>query len=398
MLHGEFILKNNLKNFEKVLDIRIKRWYNTLCKSREEANPPGLGEVYPFAAGEETMYTENGFKIYALPEAPFRLYGLAVADREARKFYRLPEFMLEKMPQYDFLGRRSVGGRARFATDSRRILIRMTLDACREDVNIPLTGSAGADVYLGAGKTASFLGYIAPAVHTDGEITVEKIFTKGPGLETVTVNLPRNDLLLALEIGVEADARLAEAPSYRVPDPVVFYGSSITEGGCACRVGCSCVNLVSRWLDADFWNFGFSGKARGEREFAEYIASLEHISAFVYDYDHNAPDAEHLRATHEAFFQTVRAAHPHLPVVMLSRPDTDKDPADAAARRDIIRATYERARAAGDGRVWFLDGGAFFGPEGRAECTVDGTHPNALGFMRMARSLYPVLERILYGV
>ena len=343
------------------------------------------------------MYTQDGFKLYALPEEPFQLYGLALADREARKFYRLPESMLAKMPQYDLLGRRSVGGRARFATDSRRVLIRMTLDACREDVNIPLSGSAGADIYLGAGKAASFLGYIAPTAHTEGEITVEKIFIKGPGLETVTVNLPRNDLLLALEIGVEEDARLLKAPAYRTADPIVFYGSSITEGGCASRVGCSYVNLVSRWLDADFWNFGFSGKARGEREFAEYIASLERISAFVYDYDHNAPDVGHLRATHEAFFKIVRAARPALPVVMLSRPDTDKAPEDAAERRQVIRETFERARAAGDRCVWFLDGGAFFGPEGRAECTVDGTHPNALGFMRMARGLYPVLERILYG-
>ncbi len=342
------------------------------------------------------MRIENGFQIAAIPEPPLRVYGLAVADREERRFWRLPEHMLERMPQYDFLGRRSVGGRVRFSTDSEKIFVRMTLDTCREDVNIPLSGSAGADIYLGAGKAAPFLGYIAPGVHTGDEITVEKIFIKGPWLETVTVNLPRNDLLLALEIGVEEGACLREAPKYRTAAPIVFYGSSITEGGCACRVGCSYVNLVSRWLDADFLNFGFSGKARGEREFAEYIASLEHISAFVYDYDHNAPDAEHLRATHEAFFQIVRAAHPHLPVLMLSRPDTDKDPVDAAARRDIIRATYERARAAGDGSVWFLDGGAFFCPEGRAECTVDGTHPNSLGFMRMAEAVYPVLHAMLY--
>ena len=343
------------------------------------------------------MYRQEGFTIAQIPEPPFQVYGLAVVDREAGKFYRLPEEMLEKMPQYDFLGRRSVGGRVRFATDSRRILIRMTLDACREDINIPPSGSAGADVYLGTGKSAVFLGYIAPGVHSDKRLTVEKIFTKGPGDGVVTVNLPRNDLLLALEIGVEEDAGLWPAPAYRTPDPIVFYGSSITEGGCADRVGCSYVNLVSRWLDADFWNFGFSGKARGEPEFARYTASLPRVSAFVYDYDHNAPDVSHLRATHEAFFRIVRAARPALPVVMLSRPDADKDPADAAQRRQVIRETFDHAAAAGDRRVWFLDGGTFFGPEGRTECTVDGTHPNALGFMRMARSLYPVLERILYG-
>ena len=130
------------------------------------------------------MYKENEMKIAPITESPFKIYGLAVADRETRKYYRLPEYMLERMPQYDFLGRRSVGGRVRFATDSRKIYIRMTLDACREDINIPLTGSAGADVYLGTGRDAKYLGVVAPGIHGDTEITVEKSCTKGPGLET----------------------------------------------------------------------------------------------------------------------------------------------------------------------------------------------------------------------
>ncbi len=343
------------------------------------------------------MYTEKGFQIASLPEPPLRLYGLAVADGAGRRFWRLPPHMLEKMPQYEFLGRRCAGGRVRFATDSPRVLVRMTLDASREDINIPLSGSAGADVYLGSGRSSVYLGYIAPDVHTAREITVEKVFKKGNDLETVTVNLPRNDLLLGLEIGVEEQAVFQEAPDYRTEEPVVFYGSSITEGGCAGRPGTSYVSILGRWLDADVRNFGFSGKARGEAEFARYIAALPAMRLFVYDYDHNAPDVEHLRATHEAFFRIVREAWPELPIVMLSRPDTDKSPADAAARREVIRRTCETARAAGDKQVWFADGGMFFGDEGRAECTIDGTHPNSLGFMRMARSLYPLLARILYG-
>ena len=31
----------------------------------------------------------------------------------------------------------------------------------------------------------------------------------------------------------------------------------------------------------------------------------------------------------------------------------------------------------------------------RAECTVDGTHPNSLGFMRMAEKIYPVMKEAL---
>lgn len=229
------------------------------------------------------------------------------------------------------------------------------------------------------------------------EIMVEKVFTKSDKMETITINLPRNDHLLDMEIGVEEHARIEAAPEYTYTKPVVFYGSSITEGGCASRVGNSYVNLLCRWLDADFHNFGFSGSARGELEFAEYIAALLEMSVFVYDYDHNAPTAEHLAQTHERFFQRVRQAYPEIPVIMLSRPDVDGDEEDSAVRREIIRRTYENAVKAGDKKVWFLDGGTFFGEEGRPECTVDGTHPNALGFMRMAEKIYPVLKEALEG-
>lgn len=334
-------------------------------------------------------------KYYNITDAPLKIYGLAVTDAAQRHFWKLPPEMLEKMPQYSHLGRRAVGGRVRFCTDSKSLFIRMTLAQTKEDINIPLSGSAGADIYLGKGMDSRFLGYIAPDRHVMEEITVEKTFKKSGEMEVVTINLPRNDHLLAMEIGVEDDAKIEEAPEYAISSPVVFYGSSITEGGCASRAGNAYTSIVSRWLDADYYNYGFSGSAHGEKAFAEYIASLKDISAFVLDYDHNTKDAQELADTHEAFFKIIRAAHPDLPILMMSKPDVDKVGVQAEERMQIIHNTYQNAKNAGDTKVWFLDGGKFFGEYGRAECTVDGCHPNALGFMRMAENVYPVLKEML---
>ena len=331
-------------------------------------------------------------KFYHITEEPIKIYGLARADREKRQFWRLTSEIMEKLPQYQFLGKRAVGGRIRFKTDSVNLCVRMTLAQTKEDINIPLSGSAGADVYMGKGKNSVFLGYVAPREHVLDEITTEKYFKKNSNMETITINLPRNDHLLNMEIGIDDDAHIEESEEYSIVKPIVFYGSSITEGGCASRVGNAYTSIVCRWLDADYYNFGFSGSARGEKEFAEYIAALPEISAFVYDYDHNAESPQQLADTHELFYKVVRQAHPKIPVVFMTRPDVDKDRADADARKSIIRRTYENAVMGGDNNVWFLDGGTFFGNEGRAECTVDGTHPNSLGFMRIAQSLYFVLE------
>ncbi len=351
-------------------------------------------------------------KFYSIIDLPIKIYGLAVKDAAQRKFYKLPEEMLEKMPRYDYLGRRACGGRVRFATNAKSMVIRMTLAGTKEDINIPLSGSAGADVYLGVGKSSKFIGYIAPKEHVTEEVMVEKEFSlveeeslgqpEGADLNQektnttiVTINLPRNDHLLAMEIGIEEGAIIEEAPEYTIDKPIVFYGSSITEGGCASRAGNAYTSIVCRWLDTDYYNYGFSGSAKGESVFAEYIAGLENISALVYDYDHNAPTPEHLEETHEAFFKIIRKAKPELPVLMLSRPDLKDGIEDAAKRAEIIRKTYQNAVDSGDKNVWFLDGRIFFGEEGREECTVDGTHPNALGFMRMAEKIYPVLKEIL---
>ena len=331
-------------------------------------------------------------KFYHITEEPIKIYGLAKADREKRQFWRLTPEIMEKLPQYQFLGKRAVGGRIRFKTDSVDICVRMTLAQTKEDINIPLSGSAGADIYLGKGKDSVFLGYVAPQEHVLDEITTEKSFKKSPNMEAVTINLPRNDHLLDMEIGIDDDAHMEAPDEYSIVKPIVFYGSSITEGGCASRAGNAYTSIVCRWLDADYYNFGFSGSARGEKEFAEYIAALPEISALVCDYDHNAESTQQLADTHEPFYKVIRQMHPKIPVVFMTRPDVDKDRADADARRSIIRRTYENAVMCGDKNVWFLDGGTFFGNEGRAECTVDGTHPNSLGFMRMAQSLYPVLE------
>ena len=127
---------------------------------------------------------------------------------------------------------------------------------------------------------------------------------------------------------------------------------------------------------------------------ARYIAGLE-MSAFIFDYDHNAPNVDHLRRTHEPFFRIVRQAQPQLPIVLVSKPDFDGYPDENRERRNVILQTYANAVAAGDRHVYFVDGETLFGRGDRDMCAVDGCHPTSLGFLRMADRLEPVLRRAL---
>ncbi len=326
---------------------------------------------------------------------PIHIYGLHVVQPEKRNYWRLEERIMEKMPHYSETGKRSVGGRVRFITNSETITIRMELKTLDVDRCLCLPGSAGADVYYGTGMNARYAGYIAPVDYAESSKTVECKLIKSASLEQVTINLPRNDQLASMEIGIDDNADMLAPKEYTIKKPVIYYGSSITEGGCAPRPGTCYTSILSRWLDADYYNYGFSGAAKGETEFAHYIAEHEDISLFVYDYDHNAPDTPHLQNTHEGFFQIIRDAHKELPIIMMSRPDFDRDTEDSMMRREIIYRTFLNARAKGDNNVYFIDGEQFFGLTGRDECTIDGCHPNALGFMRMAETVYPLASRLL---
>ena len=197
-------------------------------------------------------------------------------------------------------------------------------------------------------------------------------------------------------LGLPPQAQLLPGRTPQTEKPVVFYGSSVTQGACASKAGSCYTTLLARRLDAAQINLGFSGNAKGEEVIARYIASLD-MSLFVYDYDYNAPSVEHLQATHEPFFRIIREAQPELPIVMVSRTGGGKRSADMDARREVILKTYHNALEAGDRKVWFVNGADLLGDTDLDLCSVDGAHPTDIGFLRMADGLEPLLREILYS-
>lgn len=331
-------------------------------------------------------------KFYSCLAPPFSIHGL-LGRREIGAFWRLPDSVIDTVSEnVSKIARRASGGRVRFRTDSKTIVFRMGLKTLEVAQCMPLSGSAGADVFLGVGADARYAALIAPEDYSCPRAETT-LYTDG-ALEQVTINLPRNEPLDFLNIGIEEGAHLLPALPYCWKDPVVFYGSSITEGGAASRPGNAYTSIVCRNLDCDYINLGFARSAKGEQTIARFIAGLK-MSAFVLDYDHNAPSPQALKETHARFFRTVREVQPRLPIVMLSRPNFFRAPQDAAQRREVIRTTYEAARAAGDQKVWFIDGETLLAGPSPSNCTVDGIHPNDAGFQRMVQAVQPVLAEML---
>lgn len=291
------------------------------------------------------------------------------------------------------LSKNTSGGRVRFVTNSKRIAISAAMPSICRMAHMAYSGIHGFDMYADTGDGPRYAATFLPRTDIEGGYESEKKFDTDEE-RLITINMPLYNQLTALAIGIDEGAYIKPAPDYTYKKPIVFYGSSITQGGCASRPGMSYAAILSRKLDADIINLGFSGSGRGESCVAEYIASLD-MSAFVLDYDHNAPTAEHLERTHKPFFDIIRAAHPELPIIMTSRPKERLSEGEIR-RREIIRKTYLDAKAAGDRNVYFIAGEELVaGLDG--EGTVDNTHPTDLGFSSMASALYPILKLALLG-
>ena len=329
-------------------------------------------------------------KTYSYKDAPIRVFGVVDFEKKG-KLQRLPDELNEQIPRLGLLGIRCPGARLGFRTDSETVKVKITFETMRVDAGMSMYSCQSAAVYGGDRPTSRFLKLIHPNSYE--EKCIESTVYKGKGLEDVTVWLPRNEIIADIEIAVEDGAVMLPPTPYKYPKPILYYGSSITEGGCAASVTNGYNAVISRHLDVDYYNFGFSGNARGDLAMADYIAGID-MSLFVYDYDYNAPSPEYLESTHEPFFRRIREKRPDLPIVMMSRPAIEYTE-EYVQRREIIRRTYENARNAGDTNVYFIDGEQFYGPSDRDLCTLDRTHPNDLGFYRMASVIEPVIKSIL---
>ena len=333
---------------------------------------------------------------YDVRKQPFSLHGFYDPENEPI-FRRLPpDVASETSGAVGKLSKESAGGRVRFSTDSPYIAIRAKYLVVGHASHISLVSTSGFDMYIdGEFGSRYVLDFRMPYDMTN---SYEQIIRLNSGeMRSYTINFPIHAVVESLEIGVAPNSIVKEAIPYRDIKPVIFYGSSIVHGTAASRPGNIYPAMLSRELNLDFRNMGFSGNAKGEPVLAEYLATLP-MSVFVCDYDHNAPTAEHLEETHYQFYEIIREKNPEVPYIMITRPNywtMIRVQDQILKRRDIIMRSYLRARDNGDQNVYFIDGMSFNVYPHQYEMTVDHVHPNDAGFIRMADEIGTVIRHVL---
>ncbi|WP_188992085.1 SGNH/GDSL hydrolase family protein [Paenibacillus nasutitermitis] len=333
-------------------------------------------------------------------EAPFHIAGFAWLKQE-KLYRRLPSSPAELLPPaVDILANCTAGGQIRFTTNSSRLSVRVKLTGPSNMYHMPATGQCGFDCYLGEPGSQHYLS-TTRFDHSKSEYEASLFNWTIQRDVCVTLNFPLYQGVEEVLIGVDSDALIRSVPPYPSINPVVIYGTSITQGGCATRPGMAYSNILSRSIPLEFINLGFSGSGLGEIEVARTIADIPDPALLVLDYEANSGPAEKLAATLTPFIRILRERHPIVPILVLSKiqyagerfyPDLLELHED---RKAIQKSTVERLRDEGDLHIHYADGSSLLGEDDAEECTVDGVHPTDLGFLRMARSLEPIFRELL---
>jgi hypothetical protein len=329
----------------------------------------------------------------AFPDPRLKVYGLPWFSEDQPSLRRLPLRLKDRFrpPVWD-LAQDPCGGRIRFRTDSTTITIVAENPGFSNMHHMASVGENGFDLYVGH----DYLGSAWP--DASGKIAKEWRVGSMPKMQDISLYLPLYKAVTIREIILDSEARLEPATPYKITKPIVYYGSSITQGGCASNPGGSCQAILERRLNADFVNLGFSGNGLGEPALAEAICELD-PSCIVLDFWGN-PSADQYAAALPIFVDILRKKFPSLPILVTSpfyfpAEATGGDVArQASAKRASAREFVEKRRKGGDRRIWYVDGLKMLNREQTAGL-VDGVHCNSLGFYFNAIGLEPFLLKAL---
>jgi hypothetical protein len=326
--------------------------------------------------------------------------GQAWADVES-PFDRWPARAQHMLRQRVWeLGHHSTGLCVRFVTNATEIHARWSLTSGDLGMNhMPATGVSGLDLYVrGEKEKWRWLAIGVPEGRSNSSRLVAEL---SPQTREYLLYLPLYNGVTSLEIGIPADAEVQKAaprPSDKVK-PVVFYGTSITQGGCASRPGMCYSAILGRRLDRPVINLGFTSNGTMDHEVAVLLSEID-AATYVIDCLPNMTDAM-VTDRCESFVKTIRSMRPSTPILLVE----DRPLADAflvapnrvrqAAIRAALRKSYDTLTAAGDDNIAYIAGDTLLAADG--EDTVDGSHLTDLGFVHLSNALEPSLRKLLNG-
>jgi hypothetical protein len=344
---------------------------------------------------EKEITKDNNISYYGRKH--FLIEGTAIADSLKESPYdRLPISYKEKVrePVWD-LSKASAGITVRFHSNSTSINLKWTVLNDFDMPHMAATGIKGIDLYTKynnkwryvttAGALVGQKKYQNNNVPKDSINEYELIKNLTPEFREYKLFLPLYDGVTRLEIGIDANATIKRA----VPNaqkPIVFYGTSITQGGCASRPGMAHTNIISRKLDMECINYGFSGNGRMEMPIVEHISEID-ANFYVIECLQNM-NTEEVKKRVLPLVKIIRKKQPNTPIVLVENMMYKTAFMDKTIETELIQENlalkneYDNILKSGIQNIYYIKDKQHEKMDN--EGTVDGVHLTDLGFLRYA--------------
>ena len=327
----------------------------------------------------------------------FPLLGKATQDTGTR-YERLPDSLknISRPPLWN-LSRNSAGMAIRFRSNSTQIAVKWESLFNNHMNHMTDVGIKGLDLYCWEGnKQWRFVNSARPSGKTNQATIIANML---PTEREYMLYLPLYDGLVSLSIGVDSLATI-DQPLIDYPirkKPVVFYGTSILQGGCASRPGMAHTNIISRRLNRECINLGFSGNAFLDLEVAKVISEVD-ASVFILDFVPNA-SVEQMKERMETFYRIIRSKHPDTPIIFIEDPIfthtryDERIAKEVQRKNDTLKEIFNRLKKEDEKNIIFISSKDMLGEDG--EATVDGVHFTDLGMTRYADLVCPIIKKAI---
>ena len=336
----------------------------------------------------------DDFKWHEGTEFEIQGKGWTVTDGP---YDRLPARMQSVVPQLVWdLSKNSAGVCLKFNTDAD--IVKATWSLTSESLampHMPATGVSGLDLYIRTPRTPwRFLNNGRPGKQNGNETDFD-MSSLGHTTKECMLYLPLYNGVSSIRVGFPSKARVEMTgmrPS-KEQKPIVVYGTSIAQGGCASRPGMVWSSILGRKLDVPAINLGFSASGTMEPPIGEVLAEID-ASVYIIDCIWNIGNQD------QALFDrivgnlvsSIRKKHAQTPIVFVGQSYyyMAKNPFYATKNQEnAVKALIRK----GDRNLHNVSDKHLIGDD--AEATVDSVHLTDLGMLRQADVLYPIIKKLL---
>lgn len=334
------------------------------------------------------IYAQNtNYNIWNPASGTYAVEGQAWPGQGKDFYDRLPARAENLVRQRVWeLSKNTAGISIRFTSNAKEIIVRYQVAGSLQMPHFSATGVSGVDLFAKEPGKSDWLWAVANFKFAD---TIQYVYTNlqraGAAVtRDYTLFLPLYNEVKWLEVLTPKESNLVPVVPRKVK-PIVVYGTSIAQGGCASRSGMSFTNIVQRRLNVPVVNLAFSGNGRLEQPLLDLMTEID-PQIYVLDCLPNL-SAEGLAPKIRNAVKTLRSKRPTVPILLVEHCGYMNEEMNEATRNAykannrVNKLVYDSLIKGGAKNLYYLSKEEI-GLD--INSTVDNVHPTDVGMLKYA--------------